>query len=573
MPKAPSSTDVKNALHIYTRVSTAAQRDDGTSLQTQLELGKKRAKQLGFSFKHWDEGGKSSHHEDLSARPTLAALYQAIKDGQVKHLFVYDQSRLSRNDNVASIFRYECDKQGVTLYTKDGRFDLSNPQDKFLKQILDGLSEFDNAIRAERTRLGKLTRARSGGWHGGPPPFGYKLLDKRLAIEPKEAKWVKKIFDAAHKGQSPLKIKSLLDTNNVSARRGGLWSIGSVSALLTNPHYAGQYTFKDRKSEDTITVTCPAIVDPDVWRAVQLQRRRSLSRANQKNPTKHFYLLRDLMFCGHCGRPMAGRRKESKREHFYYCANKEREWAKQGGSTNKWKRGTGCGMSRSLNIPETDALVFQAIVNVHDKSHLLKEEVKRRVMTGNASSAAKSTHEVEALTAKARRLEKRLTHAQSLLGIAEGQRDLGKMTKNQFVSRRKVIENEIETVETELNNLKLSIKGQQTEQKWIDWTTHFGAMIASKMTLTDEERKEYIAGLLDRIEVRYLKDKDAHELKLQFRLPIVNDQFHRKGKQRTGDWYDLADGTRDLLLRVDKGIHKNQGKARAPEQNHTVTVE
>jgi hypothetical protein len=98
-------------------------------------------------------------------------------------------------------------------------------------------------------------------------------------------------------------------------------------------------------------------------------------------------------------------------------------------------------------------------------------------------------------------------------------------------------------------------------------------MIASKMILTDEERKEYIAGLIDRIEVRYLKDKDAHELKLQFRLPIVNDQFHRKGKQRTGDWYDLADGTRDLLLRVDKGMRKNQGKAHAPEQNHTVTVE
>jgi len=136
-------------LHIYTRVSTAAQRDDGTSLVTQLEQGKAKAKQLGLKVKHWDEGGRSSHHEELAARPTLAALYQAITSGEVKHLFVYDQSRLSRNDNVASIFRYECNKQGVTLYTKDGRFDLSNPQDKFLKQILDGLSEFDNAIRAE----------------------------------------------------------------------------------------------------------------------------------------------------------------------------------------------------------------------------------------------------------------------------------------------------------------------------------------------------------------------------------------------------------------------------------------
>ena len=335
-PTARKAT-AEQTRHIYTRVSTAAQRDDGTSLQTQLEQGTARAKQLGLKTRHWDEGGKSSHHEDLAARPTLAALYEAIKDGEVKHLFVYDQSRLSRNDNVASIFRYECNKQGVTLYTKDGHLDLSNPQDKFLKQILDGLSEFDNAIRAERTRLGKLNRSRSGGWHGGPPPFGYKLVNRRLVIEPNESKWVKRMFSEAFEGQSPQKIKQLLDSNAVSPRRGGLWTIGSVAALLKNSHYIGNYAFNDRKSEELVTVTCPAIVDADLWKAVQLKRKRQYSRVPQQNPTKHFYLLRDLMFCGHCGRPIAGRQRMSKREQFYYCANKEREWAKQGGSKNKWK--------------------------------------------------------------------------------------------------------------------------------------------------------------------------------------------------------------------------------------------
>jgi DNA invertase Pin-like site-specific DNA recombinase len=135
--RKPRHSVADETLHIYTRVSTAAQRDEGTSLQTQLEQGKQRAKQLGLKVKHWDEGGRSSHHEEIADRPTLATLFQAITKGEVKHLFVYDQSRLSRNDNVASIFRYECNKQGVTLYTKDGQFDLANPQDKFLKQILD----------------------------------------------------------------------------------------------------------------------------------------------------------------------------------------------------------------------------------------------------------------------------------------------------------------------------------------------------------------------------------------------------------------------------------------------------
>jgi hypothetical protein len=254
----------------------------------------------------------------------------------------------------------------------------------------------------------------------------------------------------------------------------------------------------------------------------------------------------------------------SKREQFYYCANKEREWAKQGGSKNKWKRGTGCGMNRSLNIPQTDDLVFSAVLSTHEKSHLLKEQVKRQVLSEDGASTAKSVKEVEALNLKIRRLEKRLEQARSLLGIAEGHRDLGKTSKAQFESRQKVIEVEIELVETELNNLKLSIKGQQTHKKWDAWIKQFGETIASKMTLRQEERKQYIAGLLDRIEVRYLKAKDAHELKLQFRLPIVSDKFHSKGVGRKGDWYDLGGGSKDLLLRVDKTPHKKQGKASAP---------
>ena len=62
-------------------------------------------------------------------------------------------------------------------------FALSNATDKLLKQLLDAVAEFDNATRAERTRLGKINRVRSGMWHGGPAPFGYKLVSHRLVVE------------------------------------------------------------------------------------------------------------------------------------------------------------------------------------------------------------------------------------------------------------------------------------------------------------------------------------------------------------------------------------------------------
>jgi hypothetical protein len=33
-----------------------------------------------------------------------------------------------------------------------------------VKSLLDGFANYDNAIRAERTRLGKLNKAKTGGW-------------------------------------------------------------------------------------------------------------------------------------------------------------------------------------------------------------------------------------------------------------------------------------------------------------------------------------------------------------------------------------------------------------------------
>ena len=83
---------MKNILHIYTRVSSAVQ-EEGTSLETQKELGIKKSKELGMEFKIWNEGAASSHHEILTNRPKISKLLLEINNGTIKHLFVYNNDR------------------------------------------------------------------------------------------------------------------------------------------------------------------------------------------------------------------------------------------------------------------------------------------------------------------------------------------------------------------------------------------------------------------------------------------------------------------------------------------------
>ncbi len=544
---------VKTTLHIYTRVSSVAQAEQGTSLESQRDLGIKKANDLGFEFKVWNEGGHSSHHEDIADRPELNSLYVAMQAGQVKHVWVYDPSRISRNDQVASAFRYACSKHGVTLYTKDGVFDLSNPNDKFLKQLLDAVAEFDNVTRAERTRLGKLNRVRSGSWHGGQAPFGYKLEDRKLVVVEEEAKWVKRIFQELVKGSAATHIKQILDSNGVSPRRKkGLWTLGSINALLTNTHYSGHYLYTDKKSEQTIEVQCPSIVDQTTWNAAQYKRSREVIRQSQKNATeKNFYLLRDLMFCEHCGRAISGRMNKSRAESSYYCPNKERAWAKNGGSETPWRRGTGCGFDRAMNIPQTDKLVWELVTSLHSKSSILKEEVKHRLLNQNGVKI-RTDAEIRTIQAKLRKLQKNYKLISETLGNLEANKLIGKINDVSYETTVQRIREELGSIETELANARLELAGTAESRKWVNWLKAFGEEVEMLDALTDGEKKEYIGGLVKRIDVRYSNDNREHILTLTMQLPIVNDGIKKLRSGQEGREYEVTPGTETITVASKK---------------------
>ena len=553
-------SEISKTLHIYTRVSTIAQAEHGTSLDSQRDLGIKKANELGFSYKVWNEGGRSSHHEDIAQRPELFALYSSIKRGEVKHLWIYDQSRLSRNDQVASVFRYECNKNEVTLYTKDGVFDLSSPTDKFLKQLLDAVAEFDNVTRTERTRLGKLSRVRNGVWHGGPPPFGYSLENKKLVVNEKEAKWVRRIFKEVSKDKSAQEVKKILDSNAVPTRRkNSLWSIGSINALLANTHYSGFYKYKDSKTEQEIQVQCPSIVETTLWNQVQYKREPKVLRKTQKNATeKNFYLIRDLMYCGHCGRGISGRIIKSRSEYSYYCPSREREWVVKGNTEKKWERGHGCGFSRALNIPRTDELVWQTIKSLHSKSSILKEEVRLRVLKEEQTLQMQNESHFKALQAKLKQLQRKHVAISETLGNLEANHLLKQLNDTSYRTMTLRVNDEIRDIEDQLLKVRTELDGASNGRKWLSWLKTFGQEVDKLDLLPIEQKKRYLEGLIKRIDVRWDEEKREHKLTLTLNLPIVNDGItwrdteNYEGHGRRAKRYDLFEGKNKTTLSVKK---------------------
>ena len=141
--------DVDKTLFCYSRVSSDIQLS-GTSLEQQKIMGKELSEKLGFSYVSYDEGSKSSNHEEISKRPKLFELYNLISKKKIKHLFVSDISRLSRTNTVSMMFNILMYKNKVKLYTMKGEYDFLNSEDKLMFGILSLFSQYDNDIRKTR---------------------------------------------------------------------------------------------------------------------------------------------------------------------------------------------------------------------------------------------------------------------------------------------------------------------------------------------------------------------------------------------------------------------------------------
>lgn len=516
----------KETLHIYTRVSTQTQQDEGTSLESQKELGLKKAKDLGFIHKVWNEGGASSHYEDFANRPVLLKLLDDIDNGTVKHLWVFSNDRLSRNPVTAQTIRSKLQKNHVTLYTNTGKFDFNNHTDRFLKGVLDEFAQLENAQRAERTRYGKISRIKQGYWMGGPAPFGYTIKDKKLELHPVESKWVKKIYEWYSSGKSTEWIKSSLDKAGVQTRREkNLWSLGSIQKLLQNTHPTGNYTYVDSKTGEVIKCDCPPIVSKSLWSECQDKRKKTLERRGQNNRTKRFYMLRNLLYCGHCGSAMSGRIKEDKNEQLYYCPKKERQWVKGAPKgQEKWKRGVGCGMTRSMNIAATDELIATKVIPfaINDAviNRALKEQ-RQKTKTGGNKVVAKQ------LQIKQKQLTQEVDKTLQKIADVEAARILEK--QDERISKR-VLESlhmVLRQTEIKLEQCKAEIqdlKSEEHPQKW----KYLSSSERKTFTVHMKEgpsplgMQRWIQSIVERIDATYNKDKSEHELIVRFKLPLYD---------------------------------------------------
>jgi site-specific DNA recombinase len=543
---------LKQTIHLYLRVSTSIQETKGTSLKSQKDAGIALAKRLDMDFQIHNEGGKSSAKDDLNNRPVMLELLRLMDAGVVKNIYVWNTDRLSRNQITWYSIRQKMVKNNVVLYTSQGRYDITDGLENLLLGILSEVSTYDNLIRSERSRLGKIEKVQKNYWRGGDCPFGYKLenidgVGNKLVICDYESKWVRFIYAEYINGLSCKEIKKILEDNNVlTRRRNSNWSLGSIQLILRNNTYLGIDQYRDKKTGLLINNNIPQIIPNNIFDDAQKKRTKTLERKGQNNRIKQFFLLRELLVCGGCGTQLGCRKIKDRNVNHYYCPIPERRFNRSYKDLRK------CESSKVMDASATDHEVWNLIGNTLTNSESIKKALKEngRLNLIDQTDILNKTILIETEIQKAK-LD--LKNLESSLIELETEKILKQHSENIYNGIRK-------NLITKINQTKVSIERYQNEQSllnnnnnWVDGIDNIGGYIKDLNNVDETQKREVLKQLVKDIIVTYKQDEKCHNLKVNLTVPLIMD--HTLGGQPSRRTLCVGEGTNQTKLHKPKSGH------------------
>jgi len=165
-------TEIRAA--IYGRVSSNLQEKEQT-IRSQLEGLRKYVLELGsvIAGEYIDDGYSGATLD----RPGLDRLRDALRIAEMDVVVFHSPDRLARKAVYQGLVLEEIEKAGVRVEFLNYPVDDS-PESRMLLGMQGFFAEYERAKIMERTRRGKLHRAREGALVGGHAPFGYRWIKR-----------------------------------------------------------------------------------------------------------------------------------------------------------------------------------------------------------------------------------------------------------------------------------------------------------------------------------------------------------------------------------------------------------
>lgn len=116
--------------------------------------------------------------------------------------------------------------------------------EKFLNELIDTMCRVDVENKPLKTTNGRIDKAARGAYIGGKAPYGYKVQDGVLAVNPEEVPVVEFILEEKHRGATKKGTMEKLNAMGYKTRGGKPFVISTVQSVWNNEmFYKGYYRY------------------------------------------------------------------------------------------------------------------------------------------------------------------------------------------------------------------------------------------------------------------------------------------------------------------------------------------
>ena len=448
--------------------------------------------------------------EELSERTEFVKVLKLVEEGKVSHCLFLDTARISRTGiygagDIINIFYYT----NTLICTPTKTYDLSDEYDKkFLEMELLQSAEFLSYIKKIFKRGREHSVKNLGLYIGSVAPYGYdrKKLDKGYTLEANEdAKAVRLIFDLCLEGKGSMVIANHLNELDIKPAKNDEWTNSMVKTILYNITYAGMLTNGKRKivkkiKNGKVVKTRPVNEEAEVYKGlhtgiVTLEEFYEAQRTLKSHPSSKVPKTKELknplsglIFCSKCSRSMQRKHQKSKRGADLFCALKS------------------CNNVSNLLEEVEHAILSKLEAHLKDFNHFLDnyEEETKKLVTGNLKTIKSIQKDIDKLKLR-------------LDSVMEAY-ELKDYTREQFLKRKKEIENQIE----ELSIKKQQLEKNKQEDKIIRYKKAIPKLslcVNNYDSLSIENKNKLLKTIIDK--VIYTKtEKSTKKNKITFKLKI-----------------------------------------------------
>jgi site-specific DNA recombinase len=428
---------------IYARVSSAQQAEAGT-IASQVQALKEKLQSEGLTLEEElcfvDEGYSGA----TLIRPALERLRDVAANGALERVYVHSPDRLARKYAYQVLLIEEFQRGGAEVVFLNHSVGQS-AEDNLLLQVQGMMAEYERAKILERSRRGKLHRARQGSVNVlSGAPYGYRYVgvhegggEARYEIVVEEARVVRQVFEWMGRERLSIgEISRRLKRRSVPTRTGkSVWDRTTIWGMLKNPAYQGAAAFGKTRTgarqlplrplrgksgspkrpvstrpvtpEEWISIPVPAIVSRRLFAAVQEQLVENRRRSRQGSRGAR-HLLQGLALCAQCGYAYYGKKvsfaaaKGKPRHYAYYrCIG-----------TDAYR----FGGQRICDNPQVrtdllEAAVWEEVCFFLEHPERIEEEYRRRLTARKTGEVWERPEQIQALIQKVKRGIARLIDA------------------------------------------------------------------------------------------------------------------------------------------------------------------